>query len=144
MPTNGEKLKTIEGIVDPSNVKSDPVILSAHAVDGVEPWAVVYPETLEQVSDLVRLAQKENLALVPWGSGSKMSIGHTPSRLDIVMGMTNLNNIVDINMSNLTVTVQSGVRFKDIQKIRPGILYLMKAGWHGCVDRNQRPPVILL
>ena len=117
MAMDGEKLKAIKGIVDPKNIKSDPGILSAHAVDGVVPWTVVFPENLEQVSDLVRLAQKDNLALIPWGSGSKMSMGHPPSRLDLVIGLTNLNKILDINRKNLTVTVQSGVKFKDIQKI---------------------------
>ena len=117
MTTDAEKLESIKKIVHSKNIKIDPESLSAHAVDDVMPWAVVFPESLEQISDMVRLAQKENLALVPWGSGSKMSMGHPPSRLDLVMNLTMLNNIVDINRNNLTVTVQSGVRFKDIQKI---------------------------
>ena len=117
MTNDGEKIKTIEGIVDPKNIKRDPEILSTYAVDGVLPETVVFPKTLDQVSELVRVAQKEDLAFVPWGSGSKMSMGYPPSRLDFVICLTDLNKIVDINRNNLTVTVQSGVRFKDIQRI---------------------------
>ena len=132
MATDAEKLESIKKIVDSKNIKNDPKILSAHAVDGVMPWAVVLPESLEQVSDLVRLAQKENLALVPWGSGSKMSIGSLPSRLDLVVGLTNLNKIVDINRNNLTITVQSGVRFKEIQKI----LAVQENGSHNHLENH--------
>jgi FAD/FMN-containing dehydrogenase len=101
--------------VGSDHVKSDPDTISDYAVDGMMPWAVVYPSDTEQVSDVVRLAHAEKLAVVPWGSGSKMFMGNAPSHLDLVVCTKRLNRVVDMDTANLTVTVQAGVRFKDIQ-----------------------------
>jgi FAD/FMN-containing dehydrogenase len=112
---NTNRLKSLQVIVGNENVKNDSGTISAHAVDGVAPWAVVFPESVDQVSGIVRLAREEDLALVPHGSGSKMGKGNPPSRLDLVVSTTRLNRIVDMDTANLTATVQAGVKFKDIQ-----------------------------
>jgi FAD/FMN-containing dehydrogenase len=93
----------------------DQETLSAYSVDGLTPGAVVFPETLEQVSDVVKMAQDEKWALLPWGSGSKMGVGYPPSRLHLVISTTRLNKIIDMDTANLTVTAQAGVRFRDLQ-----------------------------
>ncbi len=109
------RLESLKGIVGPEHVKCDRETLSDHAVDGMMPWAVVFPGDKEQLSEVVRLACKEKLALVPWGSGSKMAMGNIPPRLDLVICTRRLNRIIDMDKANLTLTVQAGVRFKDIQ-----------------------------
>jgi glycolate oxidase FAD binding subunit len=96
-------------------IKSDPETLSAHAVDGLVPKAVAFPETLEQVSQVVKVAQEEKCAVLPWGSGSKIGVGNPPSRLELVVSTSHLNKIIDMDTANLTVTAQAGVRFRDLQ-----------------------------
>ena len=96
-------------------IKSDPETLSAHAVDGLAPKAVAFPESLEQVSQVVKRAQKEKWAVLPWGSGSKIGVGNSPSRLDLVISTSRLNKIIDMDTANLTVSAQAGVRFRDLQ-----------------------------
>ena len=96
-------------------IKRDPETLSAHAVDGMAPKAVAFPESLEQVSQVVKTAQKEKWAVLPWGSGSKIGIGNSPSHMDLVISTNRLNKIIDMDTANLTVTVQAGVKFRDLQ-----------------------------
>ncbi len=115
MTSNAHKLESLREIVGPHYIKSDAETLSAYAVDGLAPWAVVFPGDPEQVSGVVQLACKEKLALVPWGSGSKMAMGNLPLRLDLVVCTNRLNKVIDIDIANLTVTAQAGVRFKEVQ-----------------------------
>jgi len=115
MTEKSQILDELKEIVGPDDIKKDHDALSRYTIDGKRPWAVLFPEDVEQVSAVVRLAVKNRLALVPRGGGSKMAVGNSPERLDIVVSTTRLNRIVDLDTANLTVTVQAGVRFKDIQ-----------------------------
>ena len=45
--------------------------LQEYAVDGLIPSAVVWPETVEQVAAVLQWAQREKLAVIPCGSGTK-------------------------------------------------------------------------
>jgi len=108
-------LKAFQEIVGSPYVKDDPESLSRYAVDGMAPRAVILPDTVEQVADVVRRAAGQGLAMVPRGNGSKMAAGNPPARLDLVIGMERLDRIVDMDTANLTVTVQAGVRFQEVQ-----------------------------
>ena len=115
MTSKLHKPESLTEILGPQYIKSDAETLSAYAVDGVVPRAVVFPEDQRQVSEVVQLACKDKLALVPWGSGSKMALGNAPLRLDLVVCTRRLNKVIDLDTANLTLTLQAGVRFKDIQ-----------------------------
>lgn len=115
MKADVSRLESLKEILEADFVKNDPETLSAHAVDGLTPRAVVFPESLEQISELVKLAQDEKWALLPWGNGSKIGVGNVSSRLDLVICTTRLNKIIDMDTANLTVTAQAGVKFRDLQ-----------------------------
>ncbi len=102
-------------IVGDDNIRTAPEVTAQHAVGGVSPGVVVFPGDMEQVAEVVRLANKERLTIFPWGSGSKTSGGTPPKQLDLVVCMSRLNTIIDMDTANLTVTVQAGVKFKDVQ-----------------------------
>jgi FAD/FMN-containing dehydrogenase len=111
-------LKKVEVFADMLKVewiRSDPETLSAHALDGLAPKAVAFPESLEQVSQVVKTAQKEKWAVLPWGGGSKIGVGNPPSHMDLVISTNRLDKIIDMDTANLTVTAQAGVRFRDLQ-----------------------------
>jgi FAD/FMN-containing dehydrogenase len=96
-------------------IRSDPKTLSAHTVDGLAPKAVAFPESLERVSKVVKMAQKEKWAVLPWGGGSKIGAGNPPSLMDLVISTNRLNKIIDMDTANLTVTAQAGVKLRDLQ-----------------------------
>jgi len=84
-------------------------------VDGVIPKAVVFPKDTRMVAALVQCACRGNLAIVPWGSGTKMAMGNPPKRLDLVVCMARMNHMLDVDTANLTITVEAGVKFRDVQ-----------------------------
>jgi glycolate oxidase FAD binding subunit len=90
---DSKKMDALKDILKADLVRMDQETLSAYSVDSLTPGAVVFPETLEQVSDLVKMAQGEKWALLPWGSGSKMGVGNPPSRLDLVISTTRLSSL---------------------------------------------------
>ncbi len=112
--------KILGGLVGPANVKAGDAVLSQYAVDGMKPRAVVFPGSTEEVAAVVRFAAKQNLAIISWGSGSKMGQGHSPSRLDLVLSTERLNRIIDMDTANLTATAQAGVKLRALQAALAG------------------------
>ena len=110
-----ETVEKLVSIVGKEHVKTEPDDLATHAVDNLKPKAVVFPKDTQQVSKVVELASRENRAIVPRGSGSKMSMGNPPKRLDLVVCTSRMNHMIDVDTSNLTITVEAGVKFRDIQ-----------------------------
>jgi FAD/FMN-containing dehydrogenase len=110
-----EKVRVVLGEETSEIVKTDREVLATFQVDGMTPGAVAFPKNTKQVADLVTLANNEKLAIVPWGSGSKMAMGHPPRRLDLVISTARMNHLLDVDTANLTITVEAGVKFRDIQ-----------------------------
>lgn len=108
-------LTRLQEIIGPDRVQTGTEVLGAHSVDGRTPWAVLFPQDIREVSQCVRLAFTEKLAMVPWGSGTKITMGNPPTRLDLVLSTLRMNHIIDMDTANLTVTSQSGVRWQDLQ-----------------------------
>ncbi|MCP4666972.1 MAG: FAD-binding oxidoreductase, partial [Deltaproteobacteria bacterium] len=115
MKDSTEMVHALAGIVGRECVKAEPDLLSGYRVDNMQPGAVVFPKSTDQVSEVVHFANRENLAIVPRGSGTKMALGHPPKRLDIVVCTSRMDRMLDVDASNLTVTVEAGVTFRDIQ-----------------------------
>ena len=110
-----EKLSRLAGILGKDAVKEDNDFVSRYTVDNAIPKAVVFPANTNQVAEIVKYANQEDLAIVPWGSGSKMTLGNPPKRLDIVVCTSRMNHMIDMDVANLTITVEAGVKFRDIQ-----------------------------
>ena len=110
-----EIVNGIAVIVGHEFVKAEPGDMTEYMVDNMTPRAVVFPKKTQEVSEVVKFANRENLAIVPWGSGSKMSLGNPPKRLDLVICTSRMNHMIDVDTSNLTITVEAGVKFRDIQ-----------------------------
>jgi glycolate oxidase FAD binding subunit len=108
-------VRDFEDLIGPGNVKSDEPSLRRYAVDGKKPAAVVFPSSVDEVSEVVRVVRKRGLSVVPWGGGSKVQTGYPPSRFDLVVCTERLNRIIDTDTANLTVTVQAGVRIREVQ-----------------------------
>ena len=73
------------------------------------PMAVVLPETVEQVSKVLALCDRERIKVVPRGAGTSLSGGALPVTDGIVLGMGKFNRILDIDWANRCVVTQPGV-----------------------------------
>ncbi len=108
-------MEQLSGIAGLDRLKTDAGVTAQYAVDGVVPKAVVFPKDTRMVAALVQCASRGNLGLVPWGSGTKMAMGNPPRRLDLVVCMARMNHMLDVDTANLTITVEAGVKFRDVQ-----------------------------
>jgi glycolate oxidase FAD binding subunit len=102
----GEALVTIAGR---DRVRDDGGSLDAATVDGLRPRWVVRPASIDQLSRAIALANDGGLAVVPRGAGSTLELGKPPSRVDIVIDLTGLDQVIEYNPDDLTITVQAGM-----------------------------------
>jgi len=102
----GEALVSIAG---PEGVRDDGTALAAAAIDGICPSWVVRPGSIEQLSRVLALAHDAGLAVIPRGSGSALELGSPPARADLVVDLCGLDQVIEHNPADLTVTVQAGV-----------------------------------
>ncbi len=85
------------------------------AVDGVMPQFVAEPGSVEETSELMKLANDGGLTVAPRGSGTKMGLGNPPRDLDLIVSTVRMNEIIEHVPGDQVVRVQAGVRLDDLQ-----------------------------
>jgi len=75
----------------------------------IKPVFVVLPETASQVSGVVRECFEHNIPYVPRGAGTGLSGGALPTEEGIVISLSRMNKIVDVDIANERVVVEPGV-----------------------------------
>ena len=73
------------------------------------PGAVVFPQNTQQVSQIMRLATAENVAVVPRGAGTGLSGGAIPQEGGLVIAFSRMNRILEVDVENQRATVRPGV-----------------------------------
>lgn len=86
-------------------------------IDGVMPHIVVTPFTIEQLSAVVRFANEHNLRLTPRGGATQMTWGGILETVDILVDMSFMNDIVDYEPADMTITVEAGCTLEQLQSI---------------------------
>ena len=109
----------LEKITGPEGVLTTPEDLAVYSYDGTFeegcPDVVVLPRTTDQVTQLVRLAAQERIPVVTRGMGSGLAGGSVPSLGGIVLAMTRMNRILEIDRVNATAYVEAGIITADLQ-----------------------------
>jgi len=82
--------------------------LAAYSYDGTaarmaRPSAVVFATDTEQVSCLLRFALRRKISVVTRGSGTGLSGGSVPVDGCIVLCLTKMNRIIEVDAENLTL-----------------------------------------
>jgi len=86
-------------------------------IDGIASTSRVTPASREELAEALRLADERGQAVAPVGGGTQLDLGMPPSRLDVVIETTGLNKVVEYEPADLTVTVEAGIRFDELQKL---------------------------
>ncbi|MDX1522511.1 MAG: FAD-binding oxidoreductase [Anaerolineae bacterium] len=74
-----------------------------------QPDIIVHPGSAQDVTEIMKLASRHKLPVVPWGGGSGSQGGAGPVFGGILLDMKRMNRIVEINENCLTVTAQAGI-----------------------------------
>lgn len=88
-----------------------------HSYDGTAmlqslPDAVIYPGSTEEVSRIMKVLNQHRIPLVSRGSGTNLCGGTVPVQGGVVMVMHRMNRILEVDLDNLTATVQPGLNTK--------------------------------
>ena len=80
--------------------------------------AIVRPASTEEVASVVKLCAAEKVAIVPQGGNTGMNGGGTPHEdgHEIVLSLTRMNRILEVDPIGYTMTVEAGVVLKTIQE----------------------------
>jgi glycolate oxidase FAD binding subunit len=85
-------------------------------IDGFRSRETVTPTSAEELADALHQADQQQLAVAPLGGGTQLDLGNPPARLDLALQTTGLNRVVEYEPADLTVTVEAGLRFAELQK----------------------------
>jgi len=88
--------------------------MSAYESDGLTayrqmPLVIVLPETVDQVSQVLRYCHDNEVRVVPRGAGTSLSGGALPLQDGVLLGLGKFNKILDIDFDNRCVVAEPGV-----------------------------------
>ena len=101
-------------IVAGEGVIADTLRLRPYETDGLAmyrqpPMAVVLPQTTEQAADVLRFCHANGVRVVPRGAGTSLSGGALPLEDSVVVGLSRMNRILEVDYADRVATVQAGV-----------------------------------
>ena len=73
------------------------------------PLAVALPETTAQVAAVLKYCHRYGIPVVPRGAGTSLSGGAIPQEDAVVLGLSKMSRILEVDYANRTATVQAGV-----------------------------------
>ncbi len=76
------------------------------------PAAVVMPETTEQVSRVLKLCNKNNIPVVPYGGGSGVCGSIKAEEGIVILSLEKMSGLVNLNKKNMTATFWAGTNGK--------------------------------
>jgi glycolate oxidase len=106
-------IEALESVVGADNVLTRAEDVIPYSFDGTaalkeRPAAVVFPRSTEQVAQCVRAAAASRTPLVTRGSGTGLSGGSVPTPGCLVLCLTKMDAILDVDPRNLTLRAQPG------------------------------------
>jgi glycolate oxidase FAD binding subunit len=113
METKKVPLEELRSIVGESHVRE---ATAEDTVEGVGPSLVVEPGSVEETSELMKLAARENLVVAPRGGGTKMHLGDPPTALDLIVSTARMNEIIEHVPGDQVVRVQAGIGLEALQE----------------------------
>jgi len=125
------KIKTkLSEIVGKENVSDNEIDILAYTKDSTLlafnwtlegkiaglPEIIVWPDTPEQISSIMKVVNEEKIPIIPYSEGSGVVGGSIPIYGGIILDMKKFNKILEINDKDLTVTVEAGVNGMNLER----------------------------
>jgi glycolate oxidase FAD binding subunit len=102
----------LQNIVGEQHVRQ---AFAGDAVDGREPSLVVEPATIEEISEVMKLASRDGIAVSPRGGGTKMGLGNPPRQVDLILSTARMDGIIEHVPGDQIVRTQAGLKLQDLQ-----------------------------
>ena len=123
-------ITALQGLLGAKRVLSSDEDLIPYSFDGTaalktRPGAVIFAESVQEVSGCVKLARKAEIPVVTRGSGTGLSGGSVPIDGCLVICLVKMDKIIEVDPKNLTLRAQCGAITKDIDDAagKAGLFY---------------------
>jgi glycolate oxidase len=107
-------------IVGEKKYTDDLIDMVSYSYDGSQhkhrPGCAVWPETTQQVSEVLMLANIEKIPVIPRGAGTGLSGMAIPAKGGIVLDLSHMNQILKVSIEDRLAVVQPGVVYADLEK----------------------------
>jgi len=106
--------RELEGLLGKGGVLSETEELLVYESDGLTLFRaladfVVFPTSVEQVSAVVKLANRESLPFVARGAGTGLSGGCLPAEGGLVISLMRMNRVLEVDYDNQIAVVEPGL-----------------------------------
>ncbi|KAF5651869.1 d-lactate dehydrogenase (cytochrome) [Fusarium sp. NRRL 25303] len=119
--------KEFAAILGPENVSTERADLVTHSGSDYQSYAwneesailshvILYPETTEQVSELMKVCFRRRLPVTPYSGGTSIEGQYIPHLQGICIDFGRMNNIVELNKYDLDCVVQPGMGWMDLNE----------------------------
>src|SRR5262245_21310229 len=113
-------IRELESIAGREQVHAAPAQLIAYSYDGTFqqhiPDGAVTRRTTDEVQRIVQIATREGIPIIPRGAGTSLAGGTVPLTGGIVLALTRMNTIKEIDAPNTCAVVEPGVITADLQR----------------------------
>ncbi|MFH1489383.1 MAG: FAD-linked oxidase C-terminal domain-containing protein, partial [Pseudomonadota bacterium] len=107
-------------IVGGKNFTDELIDLIAYSTDASEyrrrPDAAAWPTTAGQISEILKLANKEAFPVIARGAGTGLTGLAVPINGGLILDLSRMNKIIEINIEDRLVVVEPGVVYADLEK----------------------------
>jgi glycolate oxidase len=113
-------MRELFGFMDEERVLTSPEEILTYSYDATRhrslPGIILRPVSKEEVVDIVKIASREALPIVPRGAGTSLSGGPVPIKGGIVLDLTLMDRIKEVDVENSLVTLEPGVIYDGLNK----------------------------
>ncbi len=107
-------------LTDVSRVLTDSADLENYGQDWTrfidpKPLAIVFPKTVDEIQQLVKLANSRNFSLVPSGGRTGLSGGAIAYQGEVVISLEKMNKFIEVDALSRTITCEAGVITEQLQ-----------------------------
>jgi glycolate oxidase len=111
---SGAIVRELEQLIGPDSVIADEDGRRAFESDALSayrsmPLAVVLPRSTEDVTKVLKYCHATSLKVVPRGAGTSLSGGALPAEDAIVIGLSRMNRVLNVDFENRTIRVETGI-----------------------------------
>ena len=131
-PVTAEVIDALKAVVGDKYVKTDADVLDIYKSDESlapsfwkTPEVVVLPANTQEVSEIMKIANRFDVPVTPRSAGTSVSCGAVPAYKGIVLLMERMNHIIELNEDGMYMIVEAGVRTVDLQNAakKVGLMY---------------------
>lgn len=95
---------------------SDTYFQTKHASPDQRPKAVIYVESTEDVSTVLKCCHKHRVPVVPFTGGTSLEGHFTPTREGVCIDLSRMNKVIALHKEDLDIVVQPAVGWEDLRE----------------------------